>query len=86
MIRFNKSDYKFSKHSCNVLGLVSNNPKERPAKSPQATSQRSSQNNFQEAMRVPSLYLYSMSNTLLPLLETSDKKCYINPHHGALMF
>lgn len=69
-----------------MSGLVSNDQTERSAKSPQATSQKSSQNNFQEAVRVPSLYLYSMSNTLLPLLETSNKKCYINPHHGMLMF
>lgn len=82
---FNKNNYKFSKDlamywvSCQIT-------EERSAKSPQATSQRSSQNNLQEAMRAPSLYLYSMSNTLLPLLETSSKKCYINPHHGMLMF
>lgn len=54
--------------------LVSNNHKERSAKSPQATSQGSSQSNVQAAMRAPSPHLLSLPDALLPLLETSDKK------------
>lgn len=57
-----------------MLSLVSNNHKERSAKSPQATSQGSSQSNVLAAMRAPSPHLLSLPDALLPLLETSDKK------------